>query len=151
MHPNITSKILHNSYFDQVVERVLGWIMKLFPGGPSRRRPSKHLWFYNIFLEKNLLVDLCALLPFLVARSRVQFVYDHIYSFPCFSERATQDSRISFCNQVSPAFHDFFLTGLLNVFLCHFLLSERKKIPTVVIRLWQWERCKANRKGWQLY
>ncbi|KAH6770252.1 hypothetical protein C2S52_015055 [Perilla frutescens var. hirtella] len=28
---------------DEVVERVLGWIMKLFPGGPSRRRPSKHL------------------------------------------------------------------------------------------------------------
>ncbi|KAI3459596.1 hypothetical protein Pfo_016259 [Paulownia fortunei] len=28
---------------DEVVERVLGWIMKLFPGGPSRRRTSKHL------------------------------------------------------------------------------------------------------------
>ncbi|KAL6581958.1 hypothetical protein OROMI_005972 [Orobanche minor] len=28
---------------DEVVERVLGWIMRLFPGGPSRRRPSKHL------------------------------------------------------------------------------------------------------------
>ncbi|KAF5752443.1 hypothetical protein HS088_TW01G00352 [Tripterygium wilfordii] len=28
---------------DEVVERVLGWIMKLFPGGPSRRRPSKLL------------------------------------------------------------------------------------------------------------
>ncbi|KAI3469894.1 hypothetical protein Pfo_026557 [Paulownia fortunei] len=28
---------------DEVVERVLGWIMKLLPGGPSRRRPSKHL------------------------------------------------------------------------------------------------------------
>ncbi|KAL3628063.1 hypothetical protein CASFOL_028165 [Castilleja foliolosa] len=28
---------------DEVVERVLGWIMKLFPGGPSKRRPSKHL------------------------------------------------------------------------------------------------------------
>ncbi|PHU21499.1 hypothetical protein BC332_06606 [Capsicum chinense] len=27
---------------DEVVERVLGWIMKLFPGGPSRRRTSKH-------------------------------------------------------------------------------------------------------------
>lgn len=26
---------------DEVVERVLGWIMKLFPGGPSRRRTSK--------------------------------------------------------------------------------------------------------------
>ncbi|XP_039001988.1 protein BLISTER-like [Hibiscus syriacus] len=26
---------------DEVVERVLGWIMKLFPGGPSRRRPNK--------------------------------------------------------------------------------------------------------------
>ncbi|KAL2463239.1 uncharacterized protein Fot_52895 [Forsythia ovata] len=26
---------------DEVVERVLGWIMKLFPGGPSRRRSSK--------------------------------------------------------------------------------------------------------------
>lgn len=26
---------------DEVVERVLGWIMKLIPGGPTRRRPSK--------------------------------------------------------------------------------------------------------------
>ncbi|CAN4104544.1 unnamed protein product [Withania somnifera] len=26
---------------DEVVERVLGWIIKLFPGGPSRRRTSK--------------------------------------------------------------------------------------------------------------
>ncbi|XP_059632266.1 protein BLISTER isoform X2 [Cornus florida] len=28
---------------DEVVERVLGWIMKLFPGGPSRRRTSRLL------------------------------------------------------------------------------------------------------------
>ncbi|TYI66438.1 hypothetical protein E1A91_D09G224000v1 [Gossypium mustelinum] len=28
---------------DEVVERVLGWIMKLFPGGPSRRRTNKHI------------------------------------------------------------------------------------------------------------
>ncbi|XP_061975485.1 protein BLISTER-like isoform X2 [Populus nigra] len=28
---------------DEVVERVLGWIMKLFPGGPSRRRTGKRL------------------------------------------------------------------------------------------------------------
>ncbi|CAN1144742.1 Protein BLISTER [Linum perenne] len=28
---------------DEVVERVLGWIMKLFPGGPSKRRTSKLL------------------------------------------------------------------------------------------------------------
>ncbi|XP_050372278.1 protein BLISTER [Argentina anserina] len=28
---------------DEVVERVLGWIMTLFPGGPSRRRTSKLL------------------------------------------------------------------------------------------------------------
>ncbi|KAJ4841157.1 hypothetical protein Tsubulata_016920 [Turnera subulata] len=28
---------------DEVVDRVLGWIMKLFPGGPSRRRTSKLL------------------------------------------------------------------------------------------------------------
>ncbi|XVF38107.1 hypothetical protein REPUB_Repub20aG0069900 [Reevesia pubescens] len=28
---------------DEVVERVLGWIMKLFPGGPSRRRTNKRL------------------------------------------------------------------------------------------------------------
>lgn len=26
---------------DEVVERVLGWIMKLFPGGPSKRRTSR--------------------------------------------------------------------------------------------------------------
>ncbi|KAL8479764.1 hypothetical protein ACS0TY_026630 [Phlomoides rotata] len=42
------SQIVHESTTyadegDEVVERVLGWIMKLFPGGPSRRRPSKHL------------------------------------------------------------------------------------------------------------
>ncbi|CAL1384386.1 unnamed protein product [Linum trigynum] len=28
---------------DEVVERVLGWIMKLFPGGPAKRRTSKLL------------------------------------------------------------------------------------------------------------
>ncbi|WRX22154.1 hypothetical protein QQP08_014641 [Theobroma cacao] len=28
---------------DEVVERVLGWIMKLFPGGPARRRTNKRL------------------------------------------------------------------------------------------------------------
>ncbi|XP_017633742.1 protein BLISTER isoform X3 [Gossypium arboreum] len=28
---------------DEVVERVLGWIMKLFPGGPSRQRTNKRL------------------------------------------------------------------------------------------------------------
>ncbi|CAH8373660.1 unnamed protein product [Eruca vesicaria subsp. sativa] len=28
---------------DEVVERVLGWIMKMFPGGPSKRRTSKRL------------------------------------------------------------------------------------------------------------
>ncbi|CAN6997947.1 unnamed protein product [Brassica oleracea var. botrytis] len=28
---------------DEVVERVLGWIMKMFPGGPSKRRTSKLL------------------------------------------------------------------------------------------------------------
>lgn len=28
---------------DEVVERVLGWIMKLFPGGPSKRRTSRLL------------------------------------------------------------------------------------------------------------
>ncbi|CAI0383223.1 unnamed protein product [Linum tenue] len=28
---------------DEVVERVLGWIMKLFPGGPSKRRTNKLL------------------------------------------------------------------------------------------------------------
>ncbi|KAH1096251.1 hypothetical protein J1N35_013172 [Gossypium stocksii] len=28
---------------DEVVERVLGWIMKLFPGGPSRHRTNKRL------------------------------------------------------------------------------------------------------------
>ncbi|RWW84835.1 hypothetical protein BHE74_00006534, partial [Ensete ventricosum] len=27
----------------KVVERVLGWIMKLFPGGPAKRRTSKLL------------------------------------------------------------------------------------------------------------
>ncbi|XP_022722834.1 protein BLISTER-like isoform X2 [Durio zibethinus] len=42
------SRIMHDSTpyadeGDEVVERVLGWIMKLFPGGPSRRRTNKRL------------------------------------------------------------------------------------------------------------
>ncbi|TYJ19776.1 hypothetical protein E1A91_A09G215300v1 [Gossypium mustelinum] len=42
------SQIMHdNTQYadegDEVVERVLGWIMKLFPGGPSRRRTNKHI------------------------------------------------------------------------------------------------------------
>ncbi|KAE8694864.1 hypothetical protein F3Y22_tig00110769pilonHSYRG00030 [Hibiscus syriacus] len=42
------SKLMHDntSYADEgdeVVERVLGWIMKLFPGGPSRGRTNKRL------------------------------------------------------------------------------------------------------------
>ncbi|XVE81487.1 hypothetical protein DITRI_Ditri15bG0068400 [Diplodiscus trichospermus] len=42
------SRIIHDSTpyadeGDEVVERVLGWIMKLFPGGPSRRRTNKRL------------------------------------------------------------------------------------------------------------
>ncbi|XP_051127718.1 protein BLISTER isoform X2 [Andrographis paniculata] len=41
MHEN---NITYADEGDEVVERVLGWIMKLFPGGSSsRRRPSKHL------------------------------------------------------------------------------------------------------------
>ncbi|GAA0152135.1 hypothetical protein LIER_10691 [Lithospermum erythrorhizon] len=44
----VDSRNLHDSTTyadegDEVVERVLGWIMKLFPGGPSRRRTSKLL------------------------------------------------------------------------------------------------------------
>ncbi|GLT81493.1 hypothetical protein SLA2020_528750 [Shorea laevis] len=39
MHENTT----YADEGDEVVERVLGWIMKLFPGGPSRRRTSKLL------------------------------------------------------------------------------------------------------------
>ncbi|XWS13543.1 hypothetical protein CRYUN_Cryun36dG0045600 [Craigia yunnanensis] len=40
------SRIMHDSTpyadeGDEVVERVLGWIMKLFPAGPSRRRTNK--------------------------------------------------------------------------------------------------------------
>ncbi|XVF29230.1 hypothetical protein REPUB_Repub15cG0103100 [Reevesia pubescens] len=40
------SRIMHDNIpyadeGDEVVERVLGWIMKLFPGGPSRRRANK--------------------------------------------------------------------------------------------------------------
>ncbi|XVE84809.1 hypothetical protein DITRI_Ditri17bG0042500 [Diplodiscus trichospermus] len=42
------SRIIHDNApyadeGDEVVERVLGWIMKLFPGGPSRQRTNKHL------------------------------------------------------------------------------------------------------------
>ncbi|KAF7151865.1 hypothetical protein RHSIM_Rhsim02G0049400 [Rhododendron simsii] len=40
--PNLFAIVLHSD-LRKVVERVLGWIMKLFPGGPSRRRPSKLL------------------------------------------------------------------------------------------------------------
>ncbi|KAL4284790.1 hypothetical protein GQ457_16G027270 [Hibiscus cannabinus] len=38
----LSSELSQNSKL-KVVERVLGWIMKLFPGGPSRRRTNKHL------------------------------------------------------------------------------------------------------------
>uniref|UniRef100_A0A2P2MC51 Uncharacterized protein LOC105129379 isoform X1 n=1 Tax=Rhizophora mucronata TaxID=61149 RepID=A0A2P2MC51_RHIMU len=44
--PGSHSLLDNNTYADEgdeVVERVLGWIMKLFPGGPSRRRTSKLL------------------------------------------------------------------------------------------------------------
>ncbi|XP_060181807.1 protein BLISTER isoform X3 [Lycium barbarum] len=44
--PDAVSVHDHMAYADEgdeVVERVLGWIMKLFPGGPSRRRTSKLL------------------------------------------------------------------------------------------------------------
>ncbi|XP_042050643.1 protein BLISTER-like [Salvia splendens] len=44
-HQNIQTLPVSITYADEgdeVVERVLGWIMKLFPGGPSRRRPGKH-------------------------------------------------------------------------------------------------------------
>ncbi|XWS35060.1 hypothetical protein CRYUN_Cryun21dG0093700 [Craigia yunnanensis] len=42
------SRIMHDNTpyadeGDEVVERVLGWIMKLFPGGPARRRTNKRL------------------------------------------------------------------------------------------------------------
>ncbi|BAT96204.1 Protein BLISTER-like protein [Vigna angularis] len=53
VHENISTKqpdsrtVYENTQYadegDEVVERVLGWIMKLFPGGPSRRRTSKLL------------------------------------------------------------------------------------------------------------
>ncbi|XP_008795781.2 protein BLISTER-like [Phoenix dactylifera] len=36
-------KIEYADEGDEVVERVLGWIMKLFPGGPAKRRTSKLL------------------------------------------------------------------------------------------------------------
>lgn len=40
---NIQDNTAYADEGDEVVERVLGWIMKLFPGGPSRRRTSKRL------------------------------------------------------------------------------------------------------------
>ncbi|KAF8014323.1 hypothetical protein BT93_H0231 [Corymbia citriodora subsp. variegata] len=40
---NMQENIAYADEGDEVVERVLGWIMKLFPGGPSRRRTSKLL------------------------------------------------------------------------------------------------------------
>ncbi|OMO97939.1 hypothetical protein CCACVL1_04408 [Corchorus capsularis] len=44
----LESRIVHDNTpyadeGDEVVERVLGWIMKLFPGGPSRRRANMRL------------------------------------------------------------------------------------------------------------
>ncbi|KAL1368068.1 hypothetical protein HN51_022171 [Arachis hypogaea] len=42
--PEFTSMYENTPYADEgdeVVERVLGWIMQLFPGGPSKRRTSK--------------------------------------------------------------------------------------------------------------
>lgn len=40
---NVNENTAYADEGDEVVERVLGWIMKLFPGGPSRRRTSKLL------------------------------------------------------------------------------------------------------------
>ncbi|CAM8890459.1 unnamed protein product [Rhodiola kirilowii] len=39
--PSISNSVIYADEGDEVVERVLGWIMKLFPGGPSKRRTSK--------------------------------------------------------------------------------------------------------------
>ncbi|XP_042491695.1 protein BLISTER-like isoform X2 [Macadamia integrifolia] len=39
----MTDSTVYADEGDEVVERVLGWIMKLFPGGPSKRRTSKLL------------------------------------------------------------------------------------------------------------
>uniref|UniRef100_A0A7N0V4W1 BLISTER n=1 Tax=Kalanchoe fedtschenkoi TaxID=63787 RepID=A0A7N0V4W1_KALFE len=39
--PSMENPIVYADEGDEVVERVLGWIMKLFPGGPSKRRTSK--------------------------------------------------------------------------------------------------------------
>ncbi|KAE9592372.1 hypothetical protein Lal_00028404 [Lupinus albus] len=41
--PTIYENSTYADEGDEVVERVLGWIMKLFPNGPSRRRTSKLL------------------------------------------------------------------------------------------------------------
>ncbi|XP_068648144.1 protein BLISTER-like isoform X2 [Aristolochia californica] len=40
---NVQDNTVYADEGDEVVERVLGWIMKLFPGGPSKRRTSKLL------------------------------------------------------------------------------------------------------------
>ncbi|KAL5707832.1 hypothetical protein ACHQM5_018689 [Ranunculus cassubicifolius] len=45
-HPDsrpLQDSIQYTDEGDEVVERVLGWIMKLFPGGPSKRRPKRVL------------------------------------------------------------------------------------------------------------
>ncbi|KAL5982196.1 hypothetical protein ACLOJK_016266 [Asimina triloba] len=39
----VPESVVYADEGDEVVERVLGWIMKLFPGGPSKRRTSKLL------------------------------------------------------------------------------------------------------------
>lgn len=41
--PVVQENVPYADEGDEVVERVLGWIMKLFPGGPSRRRTNKLL------------------------------------------------------------------------------------------------------------
>ncbi|XP_021757023.1 protein BLISTER-like [Chenopodium quinoa] len=38
---NVRETVAYADEGDEVVERVLGWIMKLFPGGPSKRRTSR--------------------------------------------------------------------------------------------------------------
>ncbi|KAL5851652.1 hypothetical protein ACOSQ3_006770 [Xanthoceras sorbifolium] len=43
VHDNVEYADADADEGDEVVERVLGWIMQLFPGGPSRRRTSKLL------------------------------------------------------------------------------------------------------------
>lgn len=133
-----------------MVDKVLGWIMKLFPGGPSRRRPSKHLWYYNIWYDTSAqafawIFALCS--HFWVARWRLQFVNNWVVIHPFFFSEMTycklQGGISSPILEFVPHFRQFFAFWLL----LHILEGAKRKhsikfrtlgMKDVAMQLYQW-------------